>query len=308
MPLTSPVHYTRLPVQKAVCLLRNFSYSHRHGSNRVPPESPSYVRLPTPPQSDEAKPTRIRGHLPIPREIFPRAKGDAKVQLKYIESTAARPTRRREGNSSVQRWKAALADSRRTNLKDGLNALWNRRLQIDNDRNDRVSRKFQQHNKAGAEPEREDDRLTRTTILHSIMDTRVYPDPNRYARAAESRTKVLAREKTKREARRDALMELYISASQFIVHENELKANIDKMFTEDYFAKIGASDNLQGSTQNVWGLFGRPPTIGELMETLSSSGSTSRSTKLHLVDQTESDRCVIRQKMVAEDLTGGKME
>ncbi|KAG6000846.1 hypothetical protein E4U21_004947 [Claviceps maximensis] len=303
MPLTAPIPFTRLPVRKASYLLRSFSYSHRLGSSRVPPESPSYVRLPTPPQSDEAKPSRVRGHLPVPREVFPRLKGDAKIQSDYIESTAARPTRRREGNSTVQRWKAALADSRRTNLKDGLDALWIRRLQIDNDRNDRVGRKFQQHNKDGSKSEREDDRLTRPTILTSIMDTRVYPDPKRFSRADESRAKVLAWENAKREARRDAIMELYISASNFIVHENELKAEIDKLFTEDYFRQQSQAAHRPGSTENTWGVHGRPPSIGNMMET-----STGASTKVMDLDESEFDRSAKRQKRIAEDLTGGKME
>ncbi|KAG5953132.1 hypothetical protein E4U53_006801 [Claviceps sorghi] len=303
MPPTAPIPYSRLPVYKTLYFIRYFSFSHCLGSSRVPPESPSYVRLPIPPQSDESKPVRVRGHLPIPREVFPRLKGDAKIQTNYIDSTAARPTRRREGSSSVQRWKTALADSRRTNLKDGLNALWARRLQIDNDRNLRVSRKFQQHNKAGAEPEREDDRLTRPTILNSIRDTRVYSDPNRFSRADESRTKFLARENTKLEARRDAIMELYISASNFIVHENELKAEIDKIFTEDYFRQQSQEAYRQGSTENTWGIYGRPPSIANMMET-----STGASTKVMDLDESEFDRSVKRQKRIAEDLTGGKME
>ncbi|KAG6015996.1 hypothetical protein E4U43_004395 [Claviceps pusilla] len=303
MPLTTPAPFTRLPVRQALYLLRSFSYSHCLGSSSAPPESPSYVRLPTPPQSDEAKPTRVRGHLPVPRDVFPRLEGDVKIRSYYIERTAARPTRRRDGNSSVQRWKAALAESRRTNLKDGLDALWTRRLQIDNDRNDRVSRKFQQHNKAGAEPEREDDRLTRPTILHSITDTRVYPDPNRFSRANESRTKVLVSDNAKREARRDAIMELYISASNFIVHENELRVEIDKLFTEDYFRQQSQETHRQGSTENTWGIYGRPPSIGNMMET-----STGASTKVMDLDESEFDRSAKRQKRIAEDLTGGKME
>ncbi|KAG6040828.1 hypothetical protein E4U41_006960 [Claviceps citrina] len=303
MPLRLPVPKARLPVRTPLQLFRNFSKSQRLGSNRVPPESPSYIRLPTPPQSDEAKPARVRGHLPIPRDIFPRVGGEAKIKSQYIEKTAARPAKPREGNSKAQIWKAALADSRRNNLKDGLHALWTRRLQIDNDRNDRVSRKFQKHNKAGAEPEREDDRLTRPTILQSTMDTKVYPDPNRFSRAAESRAKVLNSQIAKREARRDAIMELYISASNFIVNENELKSEIDKVFAEDYFRRQSNADYRHGTTENTWGVYGNPPSIGDMTET--SSGTSS---KVMDLDVSEFDRSAERQKRIAEDLTGGKMD
>ncbi|KAG6074733.1 hypothetical protein E4U15_006041 [Claviceps sp. LM218 group G6] len=298
MSLTASVPYSRQPLRKALYLLRNFSNSHRLGSLRVSPESPSYVRLPTPPQSDEARPARIRGHLPVPRQIFPRREGDAKIQASYIEKTAPRSTQVRVDNN-VQRWKAALADSRRSNLKDGLDALWDRRLEKDNDRIYRARRKTQQHNTAGVQVETEDDRLTRSTILKALMDTKVHPDPERFSRAKKSRSKVLALDSAKREARRDAIMELYTSASKFIVYENELKAEIDKVFTEDYFRTLSSQASRHGCTDNVWGICGKPPSIGNMIE-----ASTGASTKLYPV----SDLSVKRQKTIADHLTSGKME
>ncbi|KAG5950365.1 hypothetical protein E4U58_001684 [Claviceps cyperi] len=296
MSLTASVPYSRQPLRKALYSLRNFSNSHRLGSLRVSPESPSYVRLPTPPQSDEARPTRIRGHLPVPREVFPRREGDAKIQASYIEKTAPRSTQVRE-NNNVQRWKAALADSRRSNLKDGLDALWDRRLEKDNYR---ARRKTQQHNKAGVQVVREDDRLTRSTILKALMDTKVHPDPERFSQAKKSRSKILALDSAKREARRDAIMELYTSASKFIVYENELKAEIDKVFTEDYFRTLSRQASRRGCcTDNVWGVCGKPPSISNMIE-----ASTGASTKLYSV----SDLSVNRQKTIADHLTSGKME
>ncbi|KAK2606359.1 hypothetical protein QQS21_003178 [Conoideocrella luteorostrata] len=303
MSFTASRPCVRLPIFQALQVSRNLSSSLSLGLNRVPPESPSYIRLPTPPQSDEAKPTRVRGHLPIPREIFPRLEGDKKVHPEYIQRTAPRPAKSREETSAEQRWNAALADSRRTNLKNGLDSLWTRRFNMDKSRNERVGRRFQQHNKASAAPDREDDRLTQPTILGSIMDTKLYPDPDRFSRADRSRTKVLALEKSKHEARRDALMELYISASSFIVHENELKAEIDKVFAEDYFRQQSRAAYRHGATENTWGVYGRPPSVANMMET-----SVGASTKVMDFDESEYDRSVKRQKRIAEDLTGGKME
>lgn len=282
---------------------RTFSTSQSLGSNNVPPESPSYIRLPTPPQSDETKPARVRGHLPVPREIFPRLEGDRKVRPDYIQRTAQKPAKHREPANEAQRWKAEMADNRRTNLEDSLQALWARRSKSDKVRNARVSRKFEEHNQAAAAPEREDDRLTRSTVLDSVLDTKVYPDPDRFSRADRSRTKVMARESAKREARRDAIMELYISASNFIVQESELKAEIDKVFTEDYFRKQSQAVNRYGATENTWGIYGKPPSIANMLET-----STGTSTKLMDYYESEYDRSVKRQKRIAEDLTGGKME
>lgn len=306
MSLSGPRTCIRLPVRQALASSRtNFSTSRSVQSpDRVPPESPSYIRLPTPPQSDETKPPRVRGHLPIPREVFSRLEGSRKIQPEYIHKTAPQPTKpSRETVTEAQKWKTAMAESRRTNLKEGLDALWTRRQEMDRSRNERVSRKFQKHNKAGAAAEREDDRLTRPTVLDVIMDTTVYPDPDRFARADRSRTRVLAKETEKREARRDALMELYTSASNFIVHENELKEKIEEVFAEGCFRKQSADAYRHGATDNMWGLYGKPPSIANMMET-----ATGASTKVMEADESEYDRSVKRQKRIAEDLTGGKME
>jgi len=140
-------------------------------------------------------------------------------------------------------------------------------------------------------------------VLDAIKDTKVHIDPDRFSRADRSRTKVLARESAKREARRDALMELYISASDFIVHESELKAEIDKVFSEDFFKTQSHAVGRPGMAENTWGVYGKPPSIADMLE--STTGTSSK-----LVDYYESeyDRSVKRHKRISEELTGGKME
>lgn len=160
---------------------------------------------------------------------------------------------------------------------------------------------IERHRLAAAAPEREDDRVTRGTVLESLMDTKVHLDPKRFARADRSRRKVLAAENAKREARRDALMELYISASQFITSESELKSEIESTFSADYFRKQGQATARYGAG-NAWGSYGKPPSIYGMLE--STKGS---STKLVDVLESEYDRSVKRQKRIAEEFTGGKM-
>lgn len=135
-----------------------------------------------------------------------------------------------------------------------------------------------------------------------MLDTKVYPDPERFSRADRSRTKVLARESVKREARRDALMGLYISASNFIVQESELKSEIDRIFKDDYFSMQSRAYNRHGTTGNIWGIHGKPPSVANMLEATSSS-----STRLISHHETEYDRSVNRHKKIAENLTGGKM-
>ncbi|KAL7796819.1 hypothetical protein V8C37DRAFT_371567 [Trichoderma ceciliae] len=305
MSLHSACNYLRPVVRQFSSASRSFSTTPAILSNAVPPESPSYIRLPSPPQSqtDEAKPPRVRGSLPVPRQVFPRSEGDRKTKPEYIQMTAPRSANAREPANESQRWKREMAESRRTNLEQGLKALYTRREKSDAVRNARVRRKFKEHNDAAAAPEREDDRLTRSTVLDAILDTRTYPDPDRFARAQRSQAKVQAKERAKYEARRDALMELYINASNFIVQESELKAEIDEIFNEDYFRKQSQLFQLYGTTENAWGIYGNPPSIANMLET-----TTGRSTKVMDYYESEYDRSVKRQKRIAEEFTGGKME
>lgn len=285
-------------LRHAISASRSFSTTPTALSNKIPPESPSYIRLPPPPQSDETKPARVRGHLPVPREIFARAEGDRKVRPEYIHQTAPLPKHRRPAGD----WKATMAQTRRKNLQQGLKELWQRRNRDEKIRDARAARNFEENRKLAAAPEREDDRITRGTVLDAVLDTKVYPDPDRFARADRARSKIQIKDNAKREARRDALMELYINASNFITDESELRSTIDKLFTEEYFRNQSQAIDRHGATENAWGVYGKPPTLGQMMETVGSS------TKVADFYDSEQDRTVKRQKRIAEEFTGGKME
>lgn len=229
--------------------------------------------------------------------------GDRKIRADYIKQTVPKPAHKQKPMNETQEWKQTMANSRRQNLETGLKELWVRRNRRDAVQNERVSHKFLENHRAVKAPEREDDRLTRSTVLKAVLDTKTYPDSKRFARAKESRVKVKAIEEAKREARRDALMELYINASNFIVNESELKEEIDTIFAEDFFHKQGFDIGRYGSAQNTWDVWGKPTSIGNMLET-----TTGVSTKIMDFYETEYDRSVKRQKRIAEEFTGGKME
>jgi hypothetical protein len=98
-------------------------------------------------------------------------------------------------------------------------------------------------------------------------------------------------------------MELYINASNFIVSESELKAEIDTIFAQDFFHKQGFDVGRYGSAENTWDVWGKPTSINDMLET-----TTGVSTKIMDFYETEYDRSVKRQKRIAEEFTGGKME
>lgn len=289
------------PVKRnALPMLRSLSTTSVR-LNDVPPDSPLYVRLPLPPQLEAKKHERVRGFLPVPRNIFPRKDGERKLDSGYLEKTAPKPRTPRTGSAQRQ-WKAEVADSRRQGLKEGLEELWERHSRDETARSERSRKKFLKNHELRVAPEREDDRLTRSTTLKSLLDTKVHADPKRFSRADRSRDKVLAAQNAKREARRDALMELYISASNFITNEQELRKEINDVFSEDYF-KVQSQAAGRWGAENAWGTYGPPPSVNAMLET-----TTGSSTRLVDVHESEYDRSVKRQKRIAEEFTGGKME
>ncbi|KAF4121762.1 hypothetical protein GMORB2_1601 [Geosmithia morbida] len=286
--------------RNALQILRSFSTTAAR-LNDVPPESPLYVRLPLPPQTEEKRRERVRGFLPVPRDIFPRKDGERKLDTGYLDKTAPKPRTPKTGSAQRQ-WKTEVADSRRQGLKEGLEELWERHSRDDTARSQRSREKFLKNHNLAVASEREDDRLTRSTVLKPLLDTKVHADPKRFSRADRSRDKVLAAQNAKREARRDALMELYISASNFITNEKELRKEIDDVFSEDYFKKQSQAAGRWGA-ENAWGTYGPPPSVNGMLQT-----TTGASTKLVDVHESEYDRSVKRQKRIAEEFTGGKME
>lgn len=285
---------------------RGISTTPARLANQTPPESPSYVRLPTPPQSEEHRHERVRGALPVPRDLFPRrGDGPAKTSDDYLRRTAPTPSSERHDRpkSKVGEWKARMANTRRENLDAGLQALWTRRKKDLEARRARSRRRHEANRAAMLAPERDDDRLTRGTVLQAMLDTKVYADPDRFRRAEESRRRVQEAEAKKAEARQDALMELYINAANFITTEDEMRKEIDSVFTEEHFVKQTQVVSKYGRPDNVWGAHGPEQSVSSMLQ--QSTGSSTRVIDFY---ETEYDRSVKRQKRIAEDLTGGKME
>ncbi|KAF3348558.1 hypothetical protein VdG2_03440 [Verticillium dahliae VDG2] len=83
-------------------------------------------------------------------------------------------------------------------------------------------------------------------------------------------------------------------AGDFIVDEDHLAAEVDKLFGDDYFKKQASSTSTDAD--NAWDVWGAPPTLQHLghLATKDATEHTSRTAK--------------RQKSIAEELTGGQMD
>lgn len=135
MALHGPRHLGRLALSSprplaptyttAASTARSFSCTSQRFA--LPPQSPDYIPVPTPPLSEEKKPVRVRGSLPVPRKVFPQASDARKIEASYVEKTYPRsgkgPAPETLEAGHPRNWKRLMADNRRTNLRSGLKGL-----------------------------------------------------------------------------------------------------------------------------------------------------------------------------------------
>ncbi|KAI1463991.1 uncharacterized protein F4812DRAFT_444121 [Daldinia caldariorum] len=290
------------PVSRAL-----FSSTAGRPSQRIPPESPLFINVPNPPQDQSIEALRelkpVKGHLPIPRQIFKKRDGHLKPQDEWFLRSAPEPSSERSKQpprSEVQAWKRKIAASRRENMREGIRALYSRKQLFDTRRLQRQTARLAANRAAATAPEREDDRLTRGSINAGTLQTKVHPDPQRFERAVESRERTEAIAAQKSDARRDAIQELYMRARSFIIDEKHLEEEVDRLFAPDYWKGVAAAGT---EITNIWDKEGRPKTVASMLNDVARNTS-------QIVRNLESEktRTLKRQKEVAEELTGGKLD
>ncbi|KAH9892211.1 hypothetical protein F4778DRAFT_751265 [Xylariomycetidae sp. FL2044] len=305
---SAPASTSATTVLTTTALSRLFT-STSIACQRIPPESPKFINVPNPPQDQSVEKFRelkpVRGHLPIPRRIFPHRDAHLKATDTWLASATPEPSTprgRREPRSDIQAWKQRMAASRRENMRSGVRDLWLRKQRADRIRLTRQKAKFEFNRAAAMAPEREDERLTRSSISAATLRTTVIRDPLRFEHALESRARTSAIEDAKSEARRDAIHELYMNARSFIVSEAELEGEVDRLFAENYWKSMGTSGSGQ-RTRNIWDLKGDPLTVAEMLNDVQRN--TSKSLKSLESEETKTHKM---QQRVAEELAGGKMD
>ncbi|KAI0380352.1 hypothetical protein F5Y04DRAFT_103953 [Hypomontagnella monticulosa] len=306
------------PLPKSSLLLRGASTLYRLFSSstpksrpqqQIPPESPLFINIPNPPQDQSIEALRelkpVKGHLPLPRTVFRRRDGHLKPTSAWLTRSAPEPTNAKSQQppkSEIQAWKRRVAASRRENMREGVRALYARKQRFDRQRLERQTAILTANRLAAMAPEREDERLTRASINAGTLATAVLPDPERFERALTSQARTSQLHAAKSEARRDAIQELYMKARSFIVDETALEAEVDRLFAEDYWEAVGNTASGH-ETRNVWDLDGRQQAVADMVNEVSR---TSNAVVKSL--DTERNRTLRRQKKVAEELTGGKLD
>ncbi|KAK3330064.1 hypothetical protein B0H66DRAFT_542674 [Apodospora peruviana] len=286
-------------------LLSRFSTTTPKRQTTIPPESPKYIKIPEPPQSSEIKLPPIRGHLPVPRQVFPKREGDRKIRPGYVEAATPKSAAELAGKPPLTEHEARhrrMAESRRQSLAAGLQGLYDRKQQKDKQAAARNRSRAESARALAFAPERLDDVLTRPTVRASTsQNTTVILSPRRFEKAEAARQGHAAMLAAKSEARRDALAQLYVAAGNFIVDEAELEKQVAKLFTED----AHSHESVHGGN-SIWQAKGAPVTTGLLRARMGSG--MGRSGLDNEINKSEiSQQMAQRQKTVAEELTGGRL-
>ncbi|KAK8122686.1 hypothetical protein PG984_011356 [Apiospora sp. TS-2023a] len=283
------------------------STTTNNAAQRIPPESPLYINVPTPPLSQAVEdqrrsPLSYKGHLPVPRQIFKQRKGElSKTSPEWFKKSAPEPTSEKAlapTGSEGLAWKRRMAAGRRRNMEEGLTALWKRTERTTASRKEQSRRHDLANRAAMNAPPHESDRLTAPTIPAVVLATQVPQDPLRFDNALESAARTKAIVEAKSQARRDALQQLYMAARSFIVTEADLEKAVEEQFRPDYFS---TKTSMGFPAASVWDIDGAPRTVSQMMGEV--MGNSNR-----VVKSDTSNKTVLRHRKIAEELTGGAMD
>ncbi|PGH31819.1 hypothetical protein GX50_05423 [[Emmonsia] crescens] len=264
-------------------------------SPMVGPESPNFIQIPRPIQPFHPHKPPVKGVLPVPREIFPPRRPDKPTQA-YAEAATPEPSSNEpklqpgDPHFDYVEWKKRMATVRRQSLREGLAELYARKQKSDEFRAKRSNAKIAQREQILAQGPREDDRLMQQSMLQVMKPSKVpiLPDPNAEKRLKTSRKKQAAKQLSKKQRRSDHLHSLYMNARTFIINEQQLKAEIERVFPD---GENPAWTNDEDVGENIWNL-GLPSTVESLVH-----AGKGDATIWSLGEK--------RVKKIAEELTGG---
>ncbi|PGH10263.1 hypothetical protein GX51_00020 [Blastomyces parvus] len=264
-------------------------------SPMVGPESPNFIETPRPIQPFHPHKAPVKGILPVPRELFPPRRPDKPTQA-YAEAVTPEPSSSEpklqpgDPHFNYVEWKKRMAVVRRKNLREGLTELYARKQKSDELRAKRSSVKIAQRDQILAQGPREDDRLMQQSTPQVMKPTKtpILPDPTAEQRLKASRQKHAAKQRSKEQQRSDHLHSLYMNARTFIINEEQLNAEIERVFPD---GENPAWTNDEDIGENIWNL-GLPSTV----ESLVHAGKA---------DATIWSLGEKRVKKIAEELTGG---
>ncbi|KAF1958977.1 hypothetical protein CC80DRAFT_490735 [Byssothecium circinans] len=266
------------------------------------PESPNYVEVPKPLQPTWDREPELKGHLPVPRDVFKTRSKLPKESPKFVKLTTKEPAKVKvpgpySKDADYRLYKQRLADARRKAFREGVQELHERKVTTEAEHLEKVQKASAEKRALAMAPPRDVDVLTQTSISKNIrlFLTDQLPRTPRSV-IVQNRRKGFARRLARQNTvRRSRLHDLYTNAREFIVNEEQLDEAIEKAF--------GTNENpVRWNNQGVVGpnATGLSPWDGPIPEGVGD--------KLQKLKGGEGvGLAKERAKKVAEALTGGKM-
>lgn len=247
----------------------------------------------------------MKGHLPIPRDVFKTRSTNPKESDAFIQASTPVPQKAKtpgpySKDVEYRLYKQRLAEKRRSAFQEGVKQLHERKVASEAEFSAKIQREYAHRRQVALAPPREVDVLTQTSIDKGIRDylNDSLSESSRSAIIPQRRQAYARRMSKVRSVRASRLHDLYTNARLFIVDEAQLDEAIDKAFgTDDHPVGWDHKGNM-GPRQE--GKDGLSPWQGPLPE-----GVSERLNKLRGGEGVGLAK--ERVKRVAEELTGGKM-
>ncbi|KAI9862315.1 MAG: hypothetical protein M1813_004791 [Trichoglossum hirsutum] len=280
------------------------AFSTTQSNLKYGPESPKFIEVPKPRQSRPPPNRRVKGILPVPRDIFSRRR-PTNLTPEYFAAVTREPSVPKGDveltgdQGELVAWKRRMAALRRRNLREGLVGLYDRKKQTDRAIAARSAFKAAEREWLLHEEEREDVRLTSPTVPQSLKQLQrgPLPDPDRAQRIAAKAEVVQMKQAQRAEERNDSLHSLYMHARDFITTEEQLNEAIERVFVSHPREFV---DSDKG--ENIWNT-GPPDTVQEMLDRVNKA--EKKAIDFHEGLAVLTDR---RVRRIAEELTGGKMD
>jgi hypothetical protein len=279
------------------------AFSSTPASLALGPQSPNYIEVPKPLQPTYPIKPAVKGHLPIPRDVFKTRSKHAKESDIFLDRSTRIPMKVKapgpySRDADYRLYKQRLADRRREALKEGVKELHARKVTSESQYMAKIEAIGAHRREVAMAPRREVDILTETSVAKGIRDfltDALPPRPDILKARSRAYERRVARVQ---EVRASRLHDLYTNAREFIVDEQQLDEAIEQAF--------GTEESPMGWDQK--GVFGprskgmdglspwhgpMPEGVGDMLQKLKGGEGVGLAKE--------------RVKKVAEELTGGKM-
>jgi hypothetical protein len=269
------------------------------------PQSPNYIDVPKPLQPTFPLDPVVKGHLPIPRDIFKtRNKHPKESDIFLNRSTRAPKTLKAPGphseDAEYQLYKQRLADARRAALREGVKQLHERKVETDSMFQQKLERSYADKIARATAPPRETDLLTATSVQKGLRDflAGTLPESSKKSNVPARREAYTRRVEKIQAVRQQRLHDLYVNAREFLVEESQLDEAIEKCFGSEEKPVGWAPNGTMGlRSEGMEGLSPwhgpMPEGVGDMLQKLKGGEGVGLARE--------------RVRKVAESLTGGKM-